>query len=190
MMRPWLLGGVLACVLCAHAHAQAQIEIVTVTASFVGPRAEKFLTAARRRLTPEGKALVEQDAERIYNGAIDVAAAQTEAEDNCAKAFESCGSADVHALTALILEGSLWSAHPDVEKLASGIPEQQSIHTAEQMQACQVRNDLKCARKVFLASLPADRRKAFNDFARYVGKIRAALNQVLASAGYDQKDDR
>lgn len=188
MTRALALGCVLALVLCAT--AQAQIETVVVTASFVGPRAQKTLAADWKRLTPDGHAFVQSEAKRAYDGTVDIAAIQTDAENNCAKALESCSGSDTIALAALVLEHALSNTWPDEQHLLSGIPSSQSQHTAEQIQACEQRNDMKCARKVFLKSLPADRRRAFELIAGRMGGIRRELNGVLASMGLDQKDDK
>jgi hypothetical protein len=188
MTRFCVLGGLFMLTLCAT--AQAQIETIVVTASFVGPRAQKFLEASSKRLTPDGKAFVEYEGKQVYDGTIDAADIRSEAQNNCASAFETCGGDDASALAALVLGKSLSDSMSDVHKLASGFSPSADDHTAEQIQACEVRNDLKCARKVFMKSLPPERRQAFEHFGLRVRKIRHALDKLLASMGFDQKDDR
>jgi hypothetical protein len=188
MIRALALGFTLALTLCAT--AQAQSEAIVVTADYVGPRGQKFLAPNWKRLTPDGHAFVQAEAKRAYDGTADLSTIKDDAEDACAKAFDSCSGSDPTALAAMVLEKAVSSIWPDELQLLSGIPPGQSLHTTEQMQACAVRNDMKCTRKVFLKSLPADRRDPFERIIGRIDALKRELNGVLTSMGFDQKDDQ
>jgi len=190
MKRCCVAGGYLMFALLGMAQAQAQVETVVVTSHFVGPRAQKALTATWHRLTPESQAFVKSEGQRIYARTVTLTTARTEAKDNCPKAFESCGDKDASLLAALALGEALSDSIPDGRHLLSSIPREEMRNTLDQLQTCSRRDDKKCMRKVIMKSLPADERQAFERIDEHLGEIRRDLKQTLAQAGFDQKGDK
>jgi hypothetical protein len=186
MMRFCVLVGILSLALCAI--AQAQTETVVVTASFAGPRATEFLKESYARLTPEGRDFVDREAKQLHDGTMKASAAHYDAASRCTLAFGSCGERDTEALTALILErGLIAYLIADLSAMRTLTPGQET-ESLRQAAACGY--DTKCARDAMISALPPDRRHAVKRMWSRDRKIQKALEEALASAGYDQKDDK